>query len=258
MAANDWKTALQTFAALPDPSVLPKDVYHSHSDHTITLYAQWPKSTYHMLVIPRIRPPFTAGRLLNLRTLLHGDKQQAEEVIDQLNDDVDEVVEWIKQQMDKKEGYRWNVWLGFMPNPSVNHLALHVVSGDLVSEHLKNKRHYNEFNPKNGYLIRLKHVLEWFEADAPGWWEMVTRLDPVEYEKKLQEPLQCFHCYEEFRTMPRLKAHLKEHMERTKESELLRMKSKKRTERAFEAFNKKKMEAKAREKALEDADSSSE
>ena len=119
MAANDWKTALQTFAALPDPSVLPKDVYHSHSDHTITLYAQWPKSTYHMLVIPRIRPPFTAGRLLNLRTLLHGDKQQAEEAIDQLNDDADEVVEWIKQQMDKKEGYRWNVWLGFMPNPSV-------------------------------------------------------------------------------------------------------------------------------------------
>ena len=86
----------------------------------------------------------------------------------------------------------------------------------------------------------------------------MTRLDPVEYEKKLQEPLQCFHCYEEFRTMPRLKAHLKEHMERTKESELLRMKSKKRTERVFEAFNKKKMEAKAREKALKDAGSSSE
>ena len=54
-----------------------------------------------------------------------------------------------------------------------SHLALHVVSGDLVSEHMKNKRHYNEFNPKNGYFIRLKHVLEWFEADAPGWWEMV-------------------------------------------------------------------------------------
>lgn len=79
----------------------------------------------------------------------------------------------------------------------------------------------------------------------------------MEYERKLQEPLECFACNEDFRTMPRLKAHLKEHMERTKESELLRMKSKKRFE-AFEAARKRKMETEAREKALEDAGSSSE
>lgn len=39
------------------------------------------------------------------------------------------------------------------------------MTGDLISDSMKNKRHYNSFHPKRGFFLHLDDVLSWFEAE---------------------------------------------------------------------------------------------
>lgn len=43
------------------------------------------------------------------------------------------------------------------------HVHLHVISGDLVSERLKNRKHYNSFHPTLGFFLHLDDVIELVE-----------------------------------------------------------------------------------------------
>lgn len=45
----------------------------------------------------------------------------------------------------------------------MDHIHLHIISSDLVSEKLKNKKHYNSFHPSLGFFLHLDDVLEWFD-----------------------------------------------------------------------------------------------
>lgn len=47
-----------------------------------------------------------------------------------------------------------------------SHLHLHVISDDLVSLSLKNKKHYNSFRPDLGFFVPLREVQSWVEAGA--------------------------------------------------------------------------------------------
>jgi hypothetical protein len=46
----------------------------------------------------------------------------------------------------------------------VSHLHMHIISSDLCSPSLKNKKHYNSFHPKLGFFLHLDDVLEWFDG----------------------------------------------------------------------------------------------
>lgn len=46
---------------------------------------------------------------------------------------------------------------------SMDHLHLHIISSDLVSNRLHNKKHYNSFHPSLGFFIHLDEVLAWFD-----------------------------------------------------------------------------------------------
>lgn len=115
------------------------------------------------------------------------------------------------------------------------HLHMHVISSDLCSPSLKNKRHYNSFHPKLGFFIHLDDVLSWFE-DLPEFpnssssqirrvsatnslsllsvsddWEtsrQVPSLLPDRYEPLLKKDLVCWKCGEGARNIPVLKSHL--------------------------------------------------
>lgn len=45
------------------------------------------------------------------------------------------------------------------------HVHLHVISADLCSSAMKNKKHYNSFHPKLGFFIHLDEVLSWFDSE---------------------------------------------------------------------------------------------
>ncbi|KAF8654179.1 hypothetical protein AX16_003708 [Volvariella volvacea WC 439] len=194
--------------ALSDPSKLPPSVLFSHTPSTLVIYDAFPKSTFHFLVLPRPSDALKASDLKDLWTLLKGDKERARGVVEALGEAARALRAEIEEEMLKRYGFKWDVWMGFHANPSMEHLHLHVISEDLCSSRLKNKRHYNSFHPKLGFFIHLTDVLEWFDAE-PSYYTSIIR-DHWEKEQLLKEPLACWKCGKEMKNMPTLKEHLQQ------------------------------------------------
>jgi len=201
-------TVLQTYAQKA-PESLPSSILFKHSSKNITIFDGYPKSIFHFLILPRIQKPDPV--LYNLGTLLNsGDKVRAKEVITSLWEDAQVVKKEISDEMVSRYGFKWDIWIGFHGAPSMGHLHLHVLSSDLLSEKMKNKKHYNSFHPKLGFFLDIQEILEWFDAEPTFFSDMVKTLKPTKYEPILKEPLACFRCNAEMKNMPLLKKHLEE------------------------------------------------
>ncbi|KAI0725168.1 HIT-like domain-containing protein [Fomitopsis betulina] len=202
-------TILRSYAQRPDPSTLPASILLTHSEHTLTIFDAYPKSIFHFLVLPRVIPPLTASNLANLRTVLKGDKTRAKEVIGWLAEDGAKARSMIEDEMLKRYHFKWDVWMGFHAVPSMEHIHLHVVSADLCSPAMKNKKHYNSFHPKHGFFIPLSDVQDWLDAE-PSYFDTMSQLRSGQYEPLLKEGLECWRCNKEFKNIPLLKTHLQE------------------------------------------------
>jgi len=112
-------TILRTYA-LRSPESLPASILFKTSSKNITIFDAYPKSIFHFLILPRVKEPdLTAGRLTNLHSLLTGGKATAKEVIDGLEEDAKEVKKEIEEEMIRKYGFKWEVWMGFHGAPSM-------------------------------------------------------------------------------------------------------------------------------------------
>jgi len=201
-------TVLRTYA-LTAPESLPSSILFKHSSNNITIFDAYPKSIFHFLILPRIQNPDPV--LSNLGTLLNcGDKVRAKEVITSLWEDAQVLKMEILDEMVSRYGFKWDIWIGFHGAPSMEHLHLHVISADLVSETMKNKKHYNSFHPKLGFFLHIQEVLEWFDAEPTFFSSTAKAIKPTKYEPILKEPLTCFHCNAEMKNIPVLKKHLEE------------------------------------------------
>ena len=67
-------------------------------------------------------------------------------------------------------------------------------------------------------------------------------LNPAFFEPLLKKDLECYYCYEEFRNMPQLKKHLKEHWEKLKAAGIAQAQRKKKFDEMMQASKKKKEE----------------
>ncbi|TFY55641.1 hypothetical protein EVJ58_g8119 [Rhodofomes roseus] len=202
-------TILRSYAQRTDPSSLPSSILLTYTERTLTIFDAFPKSIFHFLVLPRVLPPLTTPGLANLKTVLKGDKERAKEVIRWLAEDAKQVRSMIEDEMTKRYHFKWDVWMGFHAVPSMEHIHLHVLSADLCSPAMKNKKHYNSFHPARGFFIPLSDVQEWVEAE-PSYFAMISQLKPSHYEPLLKEPLDCWRCNKDFKAMPLLKSHLQE------------------------------------------------
>ncbi|GLB35012.1 putative C2HE / C2H2 / C2HC zinc-binding finger [Lyophyllum shimeji] len=201
-------TILRTYA-LKDPASLPRSILFSHTETSLTIYDAFPKSMFHFLILPRASSKPEANELDSLRTLLKGDKARAKQVISALREDAQTLRKEIEDEMLKRYGFKWDVWTGFHATPSMQHLHLHVLSADLCSEKMKNKKHYNSFHPKIGFFLDVDEVLSWFDAED-SYFAAMAKLDPKDHEAFLKQDLACFHCGSAMKNMPALKAHLQE------------------------------------------------
>jgi len=194
------------------PESLPSSILFKHSPRNITIFDAYPKSIFHFLILPRIQEPdLNSSVLANLGTLLSGDKVKAKEVITSLWEDAQTVKKEILDEMVGRYGFKWDVWIGFHGAPSMEHLHLHVLSADLVSDKMKNKKHYNSFHPELGFFLHMEQIFEWFDAETTFFSNTVKALKPRKYESILKEPpLTCFHCNVEIKNIPILKKHLEE------------------------------------------------
>jgi aprataxin len=89
---------------------LPSSILFSHSAETLTIYDAYPKSIFHFLILPRVKPDseLTVNDLESLKSLL-ADKTRAKQVIDALNDDAKSLHEEIEEEMVKRYGFKWLV-----------------------------------------------------------------------------------------------------------------------------------------------------
>lgn len=122
-----------------------------------------------------------------------------------------EVVEMIRDEMMKTEGFTWGVDLGFHAIPSMRHIHLHVISSDRISPAMKTKKHYNSFRTDLGFFVHLSDVEDWIKSDSsislPG-------------DEVLKATLDCIACGQTMKTMPALKTHLVEEWETSKKKAL--------------------------------------
>ncbi|TFK54942.1 HIT-like protein [Heliocybe sulcata] len=220
-------TVLRTYALKANPSELPSSVLFSHTETSLTIFDAFPKAIFHFLVLPRVIPPATASELSSLRSLLKVEKERARGIVETLGKDAEQVRGMVEEEMVKRYGFKWDIWVGFHSVPSMEHLHLHVISSDLVSPRLKNKKHYNSFHPKLGFFLHLKDVLSWFDSD-PSYYAMMSGLKKDQYEPLLKESLVCWECDKPFKNIPALKTHLQEKWDGRVEREKKRL-DKKRT-----------------------------
>ncbi|OBZ75934.1 Aprataxin [Grifola frondosa] len=197
-----------------------------HAATTITIFDAFPKSIFHFLV----------SELMNLRTLLKCDKARILEVLDNLRAEGRSMKSQIEEEMLKRYGFKWGVWMGFHSVQSMEcaflpltseYIHLHVLSADLCSPAMKVKKHFNSFRPGLGFFLPIDDVISWFDDDVdPSYRDMMIALKPSRYEPYLKEDMQCWRCNEVFKTMPKLKEHLQQEWDKEASSEKAKMERK--------------------------------
>jgi len=112
-------TVLRGYAQKAKPETLPPSILFEYSDKCLTVFDTFPKSIFHFLVLPRVKPPLSVSELANLRTLLNGEKARAKQVLMDLNDEADNVKKMIREEMLSRYGFQWEIWTGFHAVPSM-------------------------------------------------------------------------------------------------------------------------------------------
>ncbi|PWN41091.1 hypothetical protein IE81DRAFT_187534 [Ceraceosorus guamensis] len=228
-----WSSALAQYARTKDLNTLPEGTLLRSDEHTLTIYDGYPKAKFHFLVLPRVpfqlqssdsegSEPKDAFELLkkgpacvppnhlsNLKSLLSS--PHASRVLAALRKASEETVQLIKEEQpytklteDQVEaGTTWPVHVGFHAVPSMEHVHLHIISSDLISERLKNKKHYLSFHPSHGFwlpLTRIEEMVRKGQKKLPH--------DERYYENLLKSTLTSFYDESEHSHIPKLKAHL--------------------------------------------------
>lgn len=112
-------TVLRRYAQNAKPETLPPSVLFEYTDKCLTVFDAFPKSIFHFLVLPRIRPPLSVDELANLRTLLKGDKARAKQILMELSHEAHNVQKMIREEMLNRYGFQWEIWTGFHAVPSM-------------------------------------------------------------------------------------------------------------------------------------------
>jgi aprataxin len=112
-------TILRSYAQKSNPASLPSSVLLSLTSKSLTIFDVYPKSIFHFLILPRVTPKLTVFHLASLRTLLKTDKAKAKEVLNGLNEDAQTVKGMIQDEMMKRYGFQWGIWMGFHAVPSM-------------------------------------------------------------------------------------------------------------------------------------------
>jgi aprataxin len=120
--------ALRDYALVKSPSTqISASTLLLDSPECITIFDAYPKAKYHFLVLPRY--PFPSSKcnidyLHDLPSLLGAPKDIRKAVIEGMRSMAVEVVEMIRDEMMKTEGFTWGIDLGFHAIPSMRYAIL--------------------------------------------------------------------------------------------------------------------------------------
>ncbi|CAH0547720.1 unnamed protein product [Brassicogethes aeneus] len=100
-----------------------------------------------------------------------------------------------------------NFKIGYHAEPSMIRLHLHVISDDMDSVCLKNKKHWNSFT--TDFFVKSEEVIKSLEDNGK-----VVLPSKEECKKFMETPLKCHKCSVIPKNMPDLKKHILTHLEK--------------------------------------------
>nr|USW07889.1 aprataxin [Crypthecodinium cohnii] len=159
-----------------DPEAIP---YFPHaSEEFVTIFDGFPKSRVHLLVMPKQR--IARARVLRQEHLPLLRRMAA-------------YTAWLVEQLQiQNPTLSWRQ--GIHVNPTLEPLHLHVLSEDFQGPNLKNKKHYNSFQPP--FLQGLEEVIRNLVIRRPGGAVAISERDA---EDSLKADMICSNCGRNFR-----------------------------------------------------------
>lgn len=205
-----------------DPEAFPPSRVIHHNERAVVINDLYPKSTVHILVLPRsernLMHPFDAFEDAHFLAEVKEEVAKAKVMVaNELRRRYGKYSTLDRPRLDAMEsddppdelpqGRDWSkeVITGIHAGPSMNHLHVHVMSRDMVSECLKKSGHYQSFITP--FLVRLE------EFPLP---QDDTRRNHNR-GGYLQDDFRCWRCGQGFgRKFSKLKEHLAEEFEHWK------------------------------------------
>ncbi|KAM3423435.1 hypothetical protein BST61_g867 [Cercospora zeina] len=179
-----------------DPARFPSSRVVYYDDDFVCIHDMFPKATVHLLILPRdpkkntLRPQEAFDDEEFLRKCQAEEQKARNEAME-----AEEVPEVLPSGRD----WLQHVKTGIHANPSMNHLHIHVLSKDMVSESMKKSNHYLSFN--TDFFVGLE--------DFP--------LAKGDYRRKYGsfrgKGMVCWRCGKDFgHEVKKLKAHLEDEL----------------------------------------------
>ncbi|KAF9584717.1 hypothetical protein BGW38_005441 [Lunasporangiospora selenospora] len=188
---------------LKQVSAIPRDVAYWHDDKHLIIRDKFPKSIFHLLVLPRMR--------IDRVTDLHG--PGGINCVRQLQ----ERGQWLIHRLQEEQRSNGlpvpEFRMGFHIIPSMIQLHLHVISQDFVADALTKKNHWNSFT--TDFFVEPETVIK--VINEKGYFAM-TPEELYRFKRLLDRPLLCHRCSIRLVNMTELKNHLKRHLAENEET----------------------------------------
>ncbi|KAL1888808.1 aprataxin-like protein [Ceratocystis pirilliformis] len=221
-----WRGAEGLGVYLNDPDSFPASKVAYHNKDVIAIHDKYPKSSVHMLLLSRcpdynLQHPIDALDDAEFRRIITAEVNRLRGLVAKelrrrfgafsvaeaarraaLDSDID-----LTEGQALPAGRDWakDVIVGIHAQPSMSHLHVHVMSRDMYSQHLKNKKHYNSF--QTPFFIDI--------ADFP-----LAEDDPRRHSSRegyLKKDYKCWRCGADYGNRFKLfKEHLATEFERWK------------------------------------------
>ena len=186
-----WKDALSVYTddkTARDAKWQPF-IFYEDTDF-IVIYDKYCKAKYHLMILPKLE----MKSVYDLDPMNDANIRMLEGMLARAH--------WIKIGLMQRDAAINRIKCGFHAIPSMNQIHLHLLSDDMDSVHLKNKKHFHSFT--SPYFVPGKVMLRILKDEKNKF-----KIDKKYYQQLLKQNLQCHFCSCEIRTMPKLKEHIK-------------------------------------------------
>ncbi|OLL23478.1 Aprataxin-like protein [Neolecta irregularis DAH-3] len=131
-----WRDGLGEY--IKNPKANSKQII-SYSDEFTLVRDAYPKATIHLLLLPHKNSNLHPFEALSDIKFLESVKSEALKVKELATGD-------LLRKFGSTRSWNEEIRVGTHAIPSMSHLHIHIISKDMHSESLKNKKHYNSFN----------------------------------------------------------------------------------------------------------------
>eukprot|EP01083_Nonionella_stella_P217113 779640_1 len=185
-----WKNALDVYVQKERDAKYNKCVFYE-DDKFVVIYDRYWKAKIHLLIIPRVK----------VTSVYDLDPMNADHI--EMIEGMIARAEWIKSGILKRNTEIHQIKYGFHAIPSMNQIHCHLISDDMDSVNMKQKKHFHSFT--SNYFVPAKVMLKVLKVEHKKF-----KINKTYYSNLLKQNLKCHFCFNDriIKTMPALKKHI--------------------------------------------------